>query len=276
MEIVVQSTLFSAQECKTINYCIQFLRVHTLSDFALAGGTRIDPSFLTLSPSLLSSRSTLLEPLQDKPLTASALALWVRANRLWCNTVSGCLHQLLGKWLFPGSKLRRTWPYYYYDPDSRTLWFRTLEDKKVFTVHHSVSSSTTSSTSHPTSFHHQPAIQPSLVPMILPANSVPVATMHRDLEHHWHSSPTFNPPVWYASASNSDSRFPPAESSSLAIPASTPTYIWTQSSHYSHQHAWRGWKYTNYCIWWVSQTKYGQRHLCLGLSCSRWATMVEV
>jgi hypothetical protein len=171
MEIVVQSTLFLAQDCKTINYCRQFLRVHTLSDLALAGGTQIDPSFLTLSPSLLSSRSTLLEPLQDKPLTAPALSLWVtRANRLWCNTVSGCLHQPLGKWLFPSPKLRRTWPYYY-DPDSHMLWCRTMEDQ-VFTVHHSVSSSTT--TSHPTSFHHQPTILPSLVPMILPTNSVPV------------------------------------------------------------------------------------------------------
>jgi hypothetical protein len=75
MEIVVQSTLFLAQECKTINYCRQFLQVHTLSDLALAGGTQIEPSFLTLSPSLLSSRSTLLEPLQVKPLTASASAL---------------------------------------------------------------------------------------------------------------------------------------------------------------------------------------------------------
>ena len=52
MEIVVHSNLFSAQECKTINYCRQFLRVHTLSDIALAGGTQIDPSFLMLSPSL--------------------------------------------------------------------------------------------------------------------------------------------------------------------------------------------------------------------------------
>jgi hypothetical protein len=109
-----------------------------LSDVTLAGGTRIDPSFLTLPTSLLSSRFTLLEPLQDKPLTAPALALWVSANRLWCNTVSRCLHHLLGKWLFHSLKLRRTWPYYY-DPDSRTLlWCRTMDDQ-VFTVHQSVS-----------------------------------------------------------------------------------------------------------------------------------------
>jgi hypothetical protein len=170
MEIVVQSNLFLAQECKTINYCRQFLRVHTLSDFALAGGMQIDPFFLILSPSLLSSRSTLLEPLQDKPITASASALWVSANRLWCNTVSGCLHQPLGKWLFPGPKLRRTWPYYY-DPDSCTLWCRTMEDQ-AFTVHHSVSSSTLSS--HPTSFCIQSVIQPSLAPMIRQENTVPV------------------------------------------------------------------------------------------------------
>jgi hypothetical protein len=44
MEMVVQS-FFLAQECKTINYCRQFLRVHTLSDLTLAGGTQmIHPS----------------------------------------------------------------------------------------------------------------------------------------------------------------------------------------------------------------------------------------
>jgi hypothetical protein len=172
MEIVFQSALFSAQECKTINYCRQFLQVHTLSDLTLAGGTQIDPFFLTLSPSLLSSQSTLLEPIQDKPLTTTALAsLWVRANRLWCNTVSCCLHQPLGKWLSPGPNLRQTWPYYY-DSDSQILWCWTIEDQ-VFTVHCSASSSATSS--HPTSFHLQPTTkEPLSKPVTLPAQSFPV------------------------------------------------------------------------------------------------------
>jgi hypothetical protein len=108
-----------------------FLRVHSIADLTLAGGNHIDFSFLSLDPSLLSSASTLIEPLQDRPQTASALKLWQRANRLWCNTVTGGLHQPLGKWLVPGPQLRRIWPFYY-DQDTNTLWSRTGEG---FTVH---------------------------------------------------------------------------------------------------------------------------------------------
>jgi hypothetical protein len=89
---------------------------------------------LTISPifiAMLSSASTLIEPLQDRRQTASALRLWQRANRLWCNTVTGGLDQLLGKWLVPGPQLRRIWPFYY-DPDTSTLWSRTGEG---FNVH---------------------------------------------------------------------------------------------------------------------------------------------
>jgi hypothetical protein len=103
----------------------------------------------------------------------------------------------------PRSKLRRTWPYYY-DPDSHTIWCRTMEDQ-VFTVHPSVSSSTTRTTSHPTCFHHQPAIQSSLVSMILPANSVPVQCTETwntiiDSGNRLHQTPTAgflrNLPPW--------------------------------------------------------------------------------
>jgi hypothetical protein len=84
-----------------------FLRVHSIADLALAAGNHIDFSLLLLDPSLLSSTSTLIEPLQDRPQTASALKLWQCANRLWCNTVTGGLHRPLGKWLVPGPQLRR-------------------------------------------------------------------------------------------------------------------------------------------------------------------------
>jgi hypothetical protein len=59
------------------------------------------------------------------------LKLWQRANRLWCNTVTGGLHRPLGKWLFPGPQLRRAWPFYF-DPDTQTLWSKTGEG---FNVH---------------------------------------------------------------------------------------------------------------------------------------------
>jgi hypothetical protein len=90
---------------------------------------------LSLDPSLLSSASTLIEPLQDWPQTASALKLWRRANRLWCNTVTGGLHRPLGKWLVPSPQLRRVWPFYF-DPDMKTLWSRTGEG---FNVHSCIS-----------------------------------------------------------------------------------------------------------------------------------------
>jgi hypothetical protein len=97
MEVVLASNLFTPTKCKPINYCRMFLRVHSIADLTLAGGKHIGSSFLALDPSLLSSIFTLIEPLQDRPQTASALGLWQHANRLWCNTVTGGLHQPLGK-----------------------------------------------------------------------------------------------------------------------------------------------------------------------------------
>jgi hypothetical protein len=66
MDLVIASNLFTSTECKIINYCRMFLRVHSIADLTLAGGKHIDPSFLALNPSLLSSASTLVEPLQDR------------------------------------------------------------------------------------------------------------------------------------------------------------------------------------------------------------------
>jgi hypothetical protein len=126
MEVVIASKLFTPSECKTINYCRMFLPVHSIADLTLAGRNHVDMSFLALEPSLLSSVSTLIEPLQDRPQTASALRLWQHANRLWCNTVTGGLHRPLGKWLVPGPQLRRVWPFYF-DPDTNTLWSRNGE-----------------------------------------------------------------------------------------------------------------------------------------------------
>jgi hypothetical protein len=105
--------------------------------FCSPSGKSLHIKFETL---LLSSASTLVEPLQDRPQTASALKIWTRANRLWCNTVTGGLHQPLGKWLVPGPKLRRSWPFYF-DPDTNTLWSRTGEG---FSVHSGIQISSNS------------------------------------------------------------------------------------------------------------------------------------
>jgi hypothetical protein len=120
-----------------------------------------DFSFLALDPSLLSSTSTLIEPLQDRPQTGPALKLWRRANRLWCNTITGGLHRPLGKWLVPRPQLRRVW-LFYVDPDAQTLWSKTGEG---FNVH-----SCTGRNQRPTQFH----LQTNRHETTLPSNSFPV------------------------------------------------------------------------------------------------------
>jgi hypothetical protein len=163
MEVVIASNLFTSTECKIITYCRMFLRAHSIADLTLASGKHIDPSFLALNPLLLSSASTLVEPLQDRPQTASVLRIWQRANQLWCNTVTGGLHQPLGKWLVPGPNLRRSWPFYF-DPDTNTLWSRTGEG---FSVHSGIQ---IGSSSRNTQFHLQMNRQST----IFTSNSFPV------------------------------------------------------------------------------------------------------
>ena len=164
MELVIQSNLFTPKECTIINYCRQYLQVHTVADIALAGGSHADQALIDMTPSLLSSTSTLIEPIQEKPQTNIAQALWRRATRLWCNTVTGCLHKPLGKWLHPGPKLRRSWPYYY-DPVSQNILCRTAPS--TFTVHTPVISSTVTQTPR---YH----LQSTRDTTILPAQSYPV------------------------------------------------------------------------------------------------------
>jgi hypothetical protein len=118
---------------------------------------------LALDPSLLSSASTLIEPLQDWPQTASALRLWQRANRLWCDTVTGGLHWPVGKWLVPGPQLWRVWPFYF-DHDTQTLWSKTGER---FNVHSCILFGRNSRT---TQFHLQTNRQETT----LPSKSFPV------------------------------------------------------------------------------------------------------
>jgi hypothetical protein len=66
MDVVIVSNLFTpSEQCKTINYCRMFLCVHSIADLTLAGRNHIDFSFLALDPLLLSSASTLIEPLRS-------------------------------------------------------------------------------------------------------------------------------------------------------------------------------------------------------------------
>ena len=130
MERVVLSNKFKPKEVRIISYCLHFLQVQTLSDITTAGGTHLDHSMLKGKPSLLSSQSTDLAIIQERPTTKPAWDLWAKANLLWARR-DGKLHQALGRWLMPSSDQRRTWPYHF-DPIQQRLFVRTPDG---YTVH---------------------------------------------------------------------------------------------------------------------------------------------
>jgi ribonuclease HI len=123
MDSVLNSGVFSSQQIRWINYCRVFLQVHTIADMTTAGGTHVDPGFINGSVSLLSSQSTELEPIQERPTTAAAWRSWKKACSLWCNVKTGKLFRPLGKWLHSSPTLRRSWPYHW-DPVSGRLLVR--------------------------------------------------------------------------------------------------------------------------------------------------------
>jgi hypothetical protein len=95
---------------------------------SMAGGKHIDSSFLALDPLLLSSTSTLIEPLQDQPQTASALAtckLSLVQYSYWRFTPT------IGKMVGSRSTAQEELPFYF-DPDTKTLLSRTGEG---FSIH---------------------------------------------------------------------------------------------------------------------------------------------
>lgn len=114
MELVINSSTieFDDYEIKWINNCQHWLQVYTVSDLARACGTSVDTHLLhgRLHPS--SSRSLDVSVHQGRPTSRRAWSAWAKAQHLWCNPDTGKLHQPLGKWLYPSSKLRRSWPFH--------------------------------------------------------------------------------------------------------------------------------------------------------------------
>ena len=124
MDRVLEYGQFRPREIRLINYCRLYLQVHTIADLTTAEGTLVDPGFLYDQVSLLSSRSTDLEIIQERPSTPEAWTAWRKACSLWCNIDTGALYQPLGPWKFPSVSLRRSWPYHW-DPPTGRLWIRT-------------------------------------------------------------------------------------------------------------------------------------------------------
>jgi hypothetical protein len=67
MDLVLASNLFKAREIKFLNYCRLYLQVITLSDMYNAQGNALAVGIYDGYRSHTQSRSTLLEPFQERP-----------------------------------------------------------------------------------------------------------------------------------------------------------------------------------------------------------------
>jgi hypothetical protein len=79
MDRVLEYGQFRQREIRLINYCRLYLQVRTIADLTTAEGTLVDPGFLFDQVSLLSSRSTDLEIIQERPSTPEAWTAWRKA-----------------------------------------------------------------------------------------------------------------------------------------------------------------------------------------------------
>jgi hypothetical protein len=110
MDVVLASNLFQAREVKFLNYCRLYLQVLTLSDMYNAQGDALAVGIYDGYRSHTQSRSTLLEPFQERP-NSQVWPLWRRFLRHI--TTDGCwVYDPLGQWQ-AGLSTRRQWPSYY-------------------------------------------------------------------------------------------------------------------------------------------------------------------
>jgi endonuclease/exonuclease/phosphatase family metal-dependent hydrolase len=118
MEVILESKLFQPREIKFLNYCRLYLQILSLSDMYNAQGNAVAVGIYDGYRSVSQSRSTLLEPLQERP-NAQIWSLWRRFVRSL--TVDGCwVYEPLGPW-YPGLSQRRLWPSYF-SPTEDTLY----------------------------------------------------------------------------------------------------------------------------------------------------------
>jgi hypothetical protein len=144
MDVVIASKAFTSSECKIIDF-----------------------SFLALEPSLFSSASTLIE-LVTRATTNSLSTAIVATSK----SITGGLHQPLGKWLVPAPQLRRRWPFYF-DPDTKTLWSMNREG---FCIHSPIQIGSNWRNT-------QILLQMNQHMAIIPSDSFPVEC-HETMAHH--------------------------------------------------------------------------------------------
>jgi hypothetical protein len=120
MDVVLASNLFKAREIKFLNYCRLYLQVLTLSDMYNAQGDALAVGIYNGYRSHTQSRSTLLEPFQERP-NSQAWSLWRRFLRHI--TTDGCwVYDPLGPW-HAGLSTRRLWPSYYSPSQDFMYWY---------------------------------------------------------------------------------------------------------------------------------------------------------
>jgi hypothetical protein len=111
MDAIIQSGKFSPKEIRQLNYCRLYLQATTISDIANAKGDALDVYLIKGNINHQSSSCNKWHKVnQERPADAN-WKLWHKATKLW-STITGKLHQPLGKWLQPISQQRRRWPAY--------------------------------------------------------------------------------------------------------------------------------------------------------------------
>jgi hypothetical protein len=82
MDLILQSTRFTPQEVRRLNYCRLYLQVVTLADISKPNGEDLDPCFLQGTSSLQSGCTRWHTVHQDRP-SDREWTLWRSANRIW-------------------------------------------------------------------------------------------------------------------------------------------------------------------------------------------------
>ena len=111
MDVIMQSTRFTADEIRKLNYCRMYLQAVTLSDITNATGDRLDMHMLHGNRDHINSSTTTWHHINQQRPHDESWDLWRAANKLWSDG-DGYLYQPLTTWLSPTSKQRRQWPTY--------------------------------------------------------------------------------------------------------------------------------------------------------------------
>ena len=127
---VMMDQQFSDREVKDINNCRLFLQVETIADIATIQGDKIRDSVRKGECS--GSISTLLWPVQEKPVTRGKRNAWIAWRKFLDSicTHDNTLRQPLGEWR---DTTHRMWNEYY-DPEGNHVYVKNQQQWDVYTV----------------------------------------------------------------------------------------------------------------------------------------------